>query len=199
MAEITTRVGKGSALTNTEMDDNLTNLNTKPDLSSGDGAPGTTPSKVGDVYIDTTNDLIYVATGTASSADWDQVVATSLAQTLLNKTLTDVVLNGAITEETYTWTTTSGSVTTEFDPANGTVHTVTLTGNVTAVTDNVADGEYIILGIDDGASAYTFAGPTATVVTGAGTLPALPTTGFSWTVYWKKGSTLYAAFVGDGT
>lgn len=39
-------------------------------ISSGSGAPGTTPSRVGEVYIDTTADEAYISTGTASSADW---------------------------------------------------------------------------------------------------------------------------------
>ena len=42
-------------------------------ISSGAGAPASTPSRVGEIYIDTTNDEAYVSTDTASSADWDQV------------------------------------------------------------------------------------------------------------------------------
>ena len=43
-----------------------------PIISSGAGAPASTPSKVGDIYIDTTNDDAYIAVGTASSADWEK-------------------------------------------------------------------------------------------------------------------------------
>lgn len=43
-----------------------------PDISSGAGAPGSTPTKVGDVYIDTTGDDAYIAVGTASSGDWEK-------------------------------------------------------------------------------------------------------------------------------
>ena len=39
-------------------------------ITSGAGAPSSTPSFVGQSYIDTTNDVVYIATGTASSADW---------------------------------------------------------------------------------------------------------------------------------
>jgi hypothetical protein len=42
----------------------------KPTISSGAGVPGTTPTKVGDVYIDTTNKKLYFSVGTESSADW---------------------------------------------------------------------------------------------------------------------------------
>lgn len=41
-----------------------------PLITSGSGAPATTPSKVGNVYIDTTAPAFYYAKGTASSADW---------------------------------------------------------------------------------------------------------------------------------
>lgn len=42
-------------------------------ISSGTGAPGTTPTRVGEVYIGTAADTIYHSTGTASSADWTLV------------------------------------------------------------------------------------------------------------------------------
>ncbi|MCW3109667.1 MAG: hypothetical protein JWQ09_4173, partial [Segetibacter sp.] len=41
-----------------------------PRVSSGTAAPATTPTLVGDTYIDTTNKKMYVATGNSSSADW---------------------------------------------------------------------------------------------------------------------------------
>lgn len=42
-----------------------------PIISSGAGAPSSTPTKEGDIYIDTTGDDAYIAVGTASSADWE--------------------------------------------------------------------------------------------------------------------------------
>lgn len=42
--------------------------------TSGAGAPASTPSNVGDFYIDTTNLVLYVAMGTSSSADWKGVL-----------------------------------------------------------------------------------------------------------------------------
>ena len=44
----------------------------KPTISSGAGSPSSTPTKVGDIYIDTTGDDAYIAVGTASSADWEK-------------------------------------------------------------------------------------------------------------------------------
>lgn len=43
-----------------------------PIISSGAGVPSTTPSKVGDIYIDTTSDDAYIAVGTASASDWEK-------------------------------------------------------------------------------------------------------------------------------
>lgn len=47
-------------------------IDAKPTISSGAGAPASTPTKVGDIYIDTTGDDAYIAVGTASSADWEK-------------------------------------------------------------------------------------------------------------------------------
>lgn len=44
-----------------------------PKITFAAGAPASTPEKVGDVYVNSTNDDIYIAKGTASSADWSQV------------------------------------------------------------------------------------------------------------------------------
>lgn len=39
-------------------------------VSSGSGAPNSTPTALGVIYIDTATDNAYIATGTSSSADW---------------------------------------------------------------------------------------------------------------------------------
>lgn len=39
-------------------------------ISSGAGAPSSTPTRVGALYVDTSANAAYVATGTSSSADW---------------------------------------------------------------------------------------------------------------------------------
>jgi parallel beta-helix repeat protein len=48
-------------------------VSSSPTISTGTATPATTPTKVGDTFIDTTNGNIYIAKGTASSADWVQV------------------------------------------------------------------------------------------------------------------------------
>lgn len=39
-------------------------------VTSGDGAPSSTPAAIGDIYVDTTAGNLYFAKGTSSSADW---------------------------------------------------------------------------------------------------------------------------------
>jgi len=42
----------------------------QPNIYSGVEAPATTPSKVGDMFIDTVAGKVYVSKGTSSSDDW---------------------------------------------------------------------------------------------------------------------------------
>ena len=53
----------------------VTDQETRAVSSSGAGAPSSTPANLGDIYIDTTNLKIYIATGTSSSADWKKVIS----------------------------------------------------------------------------------------------------------------------------
>jgi hypothetical protein len=41
-----------------------------PTIATGTTAPATTPTKVGDIFCDTTGGKVYISTGTSSSADW---------------------------------------------------------------------------------------------------------------------------------
>lgn len=41
-----------------------------PTVSTGTATPASTPTKIGDIYIDTTAKKLYFASGTSSSADW---------------------------------------------------------------------------------------------------------------------------------
>ena len=61
----------GNYFTGTDVEAVLQELGAEaPTISSGAGAPSSTPTKVGDIYVDTTNDDPYTAVGTSSSADW---------------------------------------------------------------------------------------------------------------------------------
>ena len=48
---------------------------TRAKVSSGAGAPSSTPTMLGAIYIDTTATKMYIALGTSSSADWKKVIS----------------------------------------------------------------------------------------------------------------------------
>ena len=127
-----------------------------------------------------------IASAASTYAPISTTVTLAGTQTLTNKTVTDVVIDGSYTEEVYSL---SG---TALNPANGTVQTKTLASSVT-LTDSLATGQSIILGIDDG-SAYTVTWPTITWTTTPATAPTLATTGYTWVTLWKVGSTLYGKY-----
>lgn len=45
-------------------------------VSSGSGAPSSTPSQVGNLYVDTVGKRAYISVGTSSSADWSELMIT---------------------------------------------------------------------------------------------------------------------------
>ena len=105
----------------------------------------------------------------------------------------DLYLSGGVVETTTTVTYAS-SIALTYD--NGSIQTVTLTGNVT-FTDSLADGESVVLMLNAGAS-YTVTFPTMTWVSSGGN--AAPTlTANDTLVFWKIGSVLYGAYVGSYT
>ena len=63
-----------SYLTADEYNAFVAEMKTRAETSSGAGAPSATPTQLGEVYIDTTNDVVYTATGLASSADWNKLI-----------------------------------------------------------------------------------------------------------------------------
>jgi hypothetical protein len=105
----------------------------------------------------------------------------------------DLYLSGGVVETT---TTVSYASSIALTYNNGSIQTVTLTGNVT-FTDSLADGESIVLMLNAGAS-YTVTWPTLTWVTSGGNVaPTL--TANDTLVFWKIGSTLYGAYAGSYT
>lgn len=63
-----------------------------PNVTTGTAAPGTTPIRNGDLFIDYTNKAIYFSTGTSSSADWSTVSGGSGWALSGTTTLTDNVV-----------------------------------------------------------------------------------------------------------
>lgn len=89
----------------------------------------------------------------------------------------------------------------EIDPANGELQVVTLGASRTPKATNFAAGDVVMLGIDDGsANTITWTdgtlNPTWVRPGGGGAAPVLATSGFTWVLLWKVGSTIYGAEMG---
>jgi hypothetical protein len=121
------------------------------------------------------------------------VVGTSDAQTLTNKTITNLVFDGNFTEEVFTIT---DGASVDLDPANGTIQTWTLGASRSPTANNFGNGQSLTLLIDDGTD-YTITWPSVTWKTDGGVAPTLNTTGFTVVQLWKVSSVLYGARVGD--
>ena len=105
----------------------------------------------------------------------------------------DLYLGGGVVETTTT-VTYAASIALTYD--NGSIQTVTLTGNV-SFTDSLADGESVVLMLNAGAS-YTVIWPTLTWTSSSGNVaPTL--TANDTLVFWKIGTTLYGAYAGSYT
>ena len=127
-------------------------------------------------------------------------VTTTGTQTLTNKTLTDPAIIGTILEDIFTIT---DGAAFEIDPGNGSIQLITLGANRTPKATNFANGESVLLMVDDG-SAYTitwtdatFGGSGVVWKTNAGVAPTLNTTGYTAIVLWEVAGQVYGARVGD--
>ena len=88
----------------------------------------------------------------------------------------------------------------EIDPVNGNIQLITLGASRTPAATNFAAGQCVLLGIDDG-TAYTITWSTVAVTWvkpgGTGVAPTLATSGYTWVLLWKAGSTIYGVEVGQ--
>jgi hypothetical protein len=110
--------------------------------------------------------------------------------TLTNKTITDVVLEGSVTEEVFAVT----GTTPVLNPANGTIQTWTLSANSTPTLSFDA-GESLTLMIDDGTS-RTITWPTITWLNNGGSAPTLVSSGYTVVVLWKVSTVTYGVVAG---
>lgn len=60
----------GDAARTLTINGNATVDGVTPSITSGTSAPSSTPGKIGDIYVDTSNKKLYFAAGTTSSSDW---------------------------------------------------------------------------------------------------------------------------------
>jgi hypothetical protein len=88
----------------------------------------------------------------------------------------------------------------EIDPANGSIQIVTLGAARTPAATNFEAGQIVLLGIDDGTDytiTWTTVNPTWVKAGGTATAPTLATSGYTWILLWKVGSTIYGTEVGS--
>ena len=57
-----------------DWNDMVTDQKTRAIRTSGAGVPSSTPANIGDIYIDTTNNKMYIAMGVSASSDWKKVI-----------------------------------------------------------------------------------------------------------------------------
>jgi hypothetical protein len=108
------------------------------------------------------------------------------------------VIDGTILEDVFTIT---DGAAFEVDPGNGSIQLITLGANRTPKATNFAAGESITLMVDDG-TARTLTWTDATWGTGGvkwtgGSAPTLATTGYTVIQFWKVGTQVYGALVGE--
>ena len=150
----------------------------------------------GEIVYAQDQDQLYVKDGGSLAVAG---LRTDVAQTFTAvQTLTDPAIIGTILEDVYTI---SDGAAFEVDPGNGSVQLITLGANRTPKATNFAAGESVTLMVDDG-TAYTLTWTDATwgasgVTWSGGSPPTLATTGYSVIQFWKVGSQVYGAYVGD--
>ena len=115
--------------------------------------------------------------------------------TLTNKTATNITLDGGFTEEISSVSGTTPAIT----PNNGSIQTWVLSGNSTPTSGSWANGQSVLLMIDDGTSyAVTWTSMSVTWLNNNGVAPTLAETGYSSIMFFKLGGALYGVVVGVG-
>ena len=139
------------------------------------------------------NGQVLKSDGSGGTSWVDQNTVDSTKMPLAGGTFTgSVTFEDAINENVYAITD-SNSVT--LDPDNGTIQTWTLTANrdISASGDALTAGQSMLLVVTAGSNQLTF--PTTTWA--GGTAPTLSTSKPTAIEFWKIGSVLYGANVGD--
>jgi len=136
----------------------------------------------------TESDISDLGTYLTAEADTLDTVTGRGATTTNGVTVGSIDVNGEIIEKVYT----NASVATSFtlEASNGTIQNLTLSNDVSTITDSLADGEAITLVVDDG-SGYAITWGSSVDKWVGGSAPTLDTTNKHIIVLWKVGSDLY--------
>ena len=117
---------------------------------------------------------------------------------VVSGTVVDPAITGTILEDIFTITDAAAF---EVDPGNGSIQLITLGASRTPKATNFAAGESVTLMVNDG-TAYTLTWTDSTWGTGGvvwvgGSAPTLATSGYTVIQFWKVGTQIYGARVGD--
>src|SRR3990167_4981254 len=166
-------------------------------ITNGDGVAGRLIKDSGlAVSGSNTGDQTSIVGINGTIAQFSAAVTDADLATLAANTFTGTQTFVGITDTVFTITDAAAF---EINPANGSVQIVTLGASRTPAATSFAAGQTVILGIDDGSAfsvTWTTVNPTWVKAGGTGAAPTLATTGYTWILFWKVGSVMYAAEVG---
>ena len=142
--------------------------------------------------------LAFYTTADGASFPTERMRITSSGNIITTGTFVDPAITGTILEDIYTIT---DGAAFEVDPGNGSIQLITLGASRTPKATNFTAGESITLMVNDGTSnTLTWTDTTwgsGGVIWKGGTAPTLATTGYSVIQFWKVGTQVYGASVGD--
>tara|TARA_R100000353_G_scaffold87206_3_gene64809 strand:+ start:91 stop:570 length:480 start_codon:yes stop_codon:yes gene_type:complete len=134
------------------------------------------------------------AWGTKLNDNWDNIDDLLNGQLVNsnNAKLKNLKVLGKVTEEIENKSGVSGNVT--LDVADGTIQTMSISGNVTQLTITMDNGEFMKLKIES-VGTNTIAWPSGMYWV-FGAEPSLHATNANWVQVWKQGGDLYGSYVG---